>query len=510
VTSLDEARAYLVSRGVTTEIAQAAKLRPGTGEFEGRVVFPWLDPAGNEVYATGRSVNGVEPKYRHCKGERPPLHASPGAWQSSHVALVEGQIDALAVAQAGTPAFACSGAVTDTALEALQTKETVVLALDADEAGRRLAEQARAALAGKVELLEVTWPPGCKDAGDVAQRAVKGGDDPAEAVAEVIFDAAPVEVEVETSLQTISTKEIAAMPEPDRSDELLGGLLMRGQRVVLGAHTGDGKTTFGLQLARALALGEEFLDFRGAGGRALIIDAEQSLRSIKRRITEARLEDCESVHYLRVPDGLELDQDDDQVEALDNVFADGSFDLVVADPLYKLHAGDSNDERSAVDLMKLFDGWREQHGFCLLLPVHCRKPPPGVKFSMHEFFGSTAYLRGAEVVLGLQRLRDGYSRLHFFKDRDGDLPLGEAWGLLFNRESGYRRDPDDGKPKLTAADKVRELLEADPGMTISDLVNATDYARRTVERALKDLGAAEKSGPDNLKQWTLPLEAHAT
>ena len=102
---------------------------------------------------------------------------------------------------------------------------------------------------------------------------------------------------------------------------------------------------------------------------------------------------------------------------------------------------------------------------------------------MHEFFGSTAYLRGAEVVLGLQMLRDGYSRLHFFKDRDGDLPLGEAWGSLFDRESGYRRDPDDGKPKQTAAHKVSELLQVDPGMTIAQLVEASGYAERTVKDA---------------------------
>ena len=54
-------------------------------------------------------------------------------------------------------------------------------------------------------------------------------------------------------------------------------------------------------------------------------------------------------------------------------------------------------------------------------------------------------MRGAEVVLGLQRVRDGYAKLHFLKDRDGDLPIGAAWGLLFDREQGFRRDPNDGK-----------------------------------------------------------------
>ena len=100
---------------------------------------------------------------------------------------------------------------------------------------------------------------------------------------------------------------------------------------------------------------------------------------------------------------------------------------MLVDPLYKAHTGDSNDERSAVDLMRRFDKWRDDLGFALIIPVHTRKPPPATKFTVNELFGSSAYQRGAEIVLGLQRVRPGYSRLHFFKDRDGDLPVGTAW-----------------------------------------------------------------------------------
>jgi hypothetical protein len=317
-------------------------------------------------------------------------------------------------------------------------------------------------------------------------------------------------IEREEPFEILTTKQICELPDPQRDAEVLGPLLVRGTRVVVGAHTGHGKTTFALQLARAVGHGERFLKWTGAGARVLVIDAEQGLRTIKRRLTETGLASSEAVDYLRVPDGLTLDKDEHEASAVERVLAEGKYGVVDLDPFYKTHGGDSNDERAAVNLMRLFDRWREEHGFCLLLPVHCRKPPVGVRFSMHEFFGSSAYLRGAEVVLGLQLLRPGYSRLHFFKDRDGDLPLGEAWGLLFDREGGFRRDPNDGKPKETAADRVRELLEVDPGMTISALANATGYARRTVERALKDLGAREKSGPDNLKQWTLPLDGDAT
>ncbi len=307
-------------------------------------------------------------------------------------------------------------------------------------------------------------------------------------------------------LNLMTAREVVDLPTPTGEGELLGSLVRRGDRIVAGAATGHGKTTFGLAAVRAITTRSTLLDWQGTGGRGLVIDTEQGLRTIQRRLREAGLNHSEDVDYLRAPDGLSLDGDREQVEQLEEVIAAGGYAIVLADPLYKLHRGDSNDERAAVDLMRLFDRWREAYGFALFLPVHTRKTPPGARFTINEFFGSSAYTRGAEVVVGLQLVRPGYSRLHFFKDRDGDLPVSEAWGLLFDREQGYRRDPNDGR-KETAADKVRGLLATDPGMTLEQLMTATGYAERTMRGALRQLGAQDRSGPHNLKLWHLPEEA---
>src|SRR5205823_836143 len=149
-----------------------------------------------------------------------------------------------------------------------------------------------------------------------------------------------------------------------------------------------------------------------------------------------------------------------------------------------------------------FDSWRTQLRFALLLPVHLRKPPIGAKFSIHEFFGSSAYVRGAEVVLGLQRVRDGYARLHFLKDRDGDLPVPAAWGLLFDREAGYRRDPDDTTPRETVAEKVRAALEDEQPLPLRELEIRTGAAERSIRSALKTLAASPITGPHGERYWS--------
>jgi hypothetical protein len=287
------------------------------------------------------------------------------------------------------------------------------------------------------------------------------------------------------SIDVMTARALCELPPPDKSGELLGRFAVRRQRTVIGADTGAGKSTMAFHMIGGICHAREFLGAKGVGGRALVIDCEQGVETIKLRLCEAGLDTSENVDFIRVPDGLSLNSDDEQAAVIEAQIAAGDYAVVLADPLYKLHQGDSNDERQAVDLMRRLDGWREKYGFALILLVHTRKPPAGAKFTRNEFFGSSGYLRGAEIILGLQFVRDGYSRLHYFKDRDGGLPVGKAWGLLFDRESGYRRDPDDETRKQTAADQVRELLEADPDMTDVQLMATTKKSERTIRNARK-------------------------
>jgi hypothetical protein len=290
------------------------------------------------------------------------------------------------------------------------------------------------------------------------------------------------------------------------------------QRLILGGHTGEGKTTMALAIVRAVVSGLEFLDWTGIGGRALVIDAEQGLKTIKRRLHEAGLADREDVDYVHVPDGLALDSDERHVAEVERVLEAGGYSLVLADPLRKLHAGDSSGEREAVDLMRRFDAWREGYRFALLLPFHCRKPIPGTKFSIHDIFGSGAYVRGAEIVLGLRRVSDGLSRLHFLKDRDGDLPIGDKWELLFDRDQGYRRKQDEAERDV-GGDVVAFLegVACAPVGEIQAAVKGRDEAVRDVlkfdERIVQVPCRSTPAHHPNAKCWALsesPVPAAGT
>jgi len=287
-------------------------------------------------------------------------------------------------------------------------------------------------------------------------------------------------------LEVMTARAVCDLPDPPVSDELLGPVIVRRHRTVLGAHTGEGKTSMGLQMVGAVTTGSEFLGWQGRGKvRALVVDAEQGTRSLKRRLREARLESSEAVDVVRVPDGLALDRDEHDIRDVAELLAAGSYAVVLLDPLYKLHSGDSNAERAAVDLMRRFDAWRDDFGFALILPVHLRKPIPGERFSIHDVFGSSAYTRGAEVVLGLRRVSNGFAELHFFKDREGDLGVGAKWRLLFDREWGFRRAPEDELDNAEQlAQRLLEFVRENPGLSTNKVTAEVKGRKEKLNRIL--------------------------
>ncbi len=248
----DEARRYVNGRGISESVMRAAGLRVGSGVMARRLVFPWLDRDGIEVYVTGRSLNGQEPRYRHSKGERPALYASPGAWESDRVGLVEGQVDALVCAEAGLSAFATSGAsaFSDEAAAILAAKQEVIVCADNDEAGAKWRAKVVEALAGRTALLEARLPDDVSDIAEIAERAQKQGDDPAEAVAELLAEAVPVETRSNRRAVDGATFILDAPPDvPTIWGDGQSVLWAQGETFLIVGPSGIGKTTLGQQLA---------------------------------------------------------------------------------------------------------------------------------------------------------------------------------------------------------------------------------------------------------------------
>lgn len=294
------------------------------------------------------------------------------------------------------------------------------------------------------------------------------------------------------SLDVVSAAALCDEPDVDVG-QLLGPLVLSGGRTIVVAHTGHGKTTLCMQMVRTILDGGDFLGYSGTGsGRALIIDLEQGRRSVKRSLRDAGLDGRQDVDLVLVPDGLSLDSDAAHLNELDRVLAEGGYTVVVLDPYYKAHRADEpNAERPIVDLMRMLDGLRADYGFALILPAHPRKPMVGSdpipRLTLHDIAGSGAVSRGAEVILGVERVRDGASRIRFLKDREGELEIDEAWNLVYSKQDGFVRDPKDMEPPKDYRALVLVALKDGEWHTLRELMKETESGEKALKTTLKEL-----------------------
>jgi hypothetical protein len=374
------------------------------------------------------------------------------------ITLVEGERDVHTLEAKGKVATTCPGGAGKWRAEYSEMLRGAKVAIVSDvdpidpKTGKRPGqEHARAvydALQGVAAAVKIFEPAIGKDVTD----HVKGG-----LGLGALVDVTTSSPVPRAKMEVLTAKAIMALPDPDESGYLLGPLIYRGHRIVIGGWTGHGKTTFTMHMVASAVHGREFLrpKWRGKGNlKALVVDVEQGTRTVKRVLREVGLDKSEAVQYLRVPDGLGLDSDADAVAFMEKTFAQGRYDLVLCDPLYKCHRGDPNDTRAATELMRRFDDWRERYQFALLLPMHCRKPQDqrgAPKLSPHDLFGSSAYQWGAEMLLGVERKNPGMTWLHWWKDREGDAAedgatVGSHWPVRFDRKrGGFQRYVEGGK-----------------------------------------------------------------
>jgi DNA primase len=161
---------YLRRRRLSVHRARELGLlnRNDSEAMAGRLVVPELR-AGRCDWMIGRSLDdGREPKYRGLALPKPLL-----GWElvrgRHRVFVTEGPFDWLTLVSWGLPACALLGTQPGSAvLQLLGRARSIVLALDADEAGQEAAERIRTALGERAFALNL--PEGVKDVSELGGR----------------------------------------------------------------------------------------------------------------------------------------------------------------------------------------------------------------------------------------------------------------------------------------------------------------------------------------------------
>jgi hypothetical protein len=162
---------YLTRRGIVVELAHQAGAR-FSRDFYRRpaVMFPIRARNGQLMAVQGRYTDGHSaPKTRTVGDKRLGIFATPGAWDTPSLLIVEAPIDALSLAAAGFPSIALCGTSGPTWLRAACAFRRVLLAFDADEVGDEAADELGEVLMSYGARAERLRAEGAKDWNELLQ-----------------------------------------------------------------------------------------------------------------------------------------------------------------------------------------------------------------------------------------------------------------------------------------------------------------------------------------------------
>ena len=176
----DRAREYFMSRGINSETIDYFKL--GYSKNQDMVIVPVHSPDGKPVGLVGRSIVGKSFKNStNLPRQRTMFNLHRAKKMGGTIIIVESSFDAIRLHQAGFPNAVATlgGSLSNENIENLNKySNKIIIATDADEAGRKLGNQ----LASRLPRKEIYWasydkdniyPHGAKDIGDMSEEEIK-------------------------------------------------------------------------------------------------------------------------------------------------------------------------------------------------------------------------------------------------------------------------------------------------------------------------------------------------
>lgn len=237
-------------------------------------------------------------------------------------------------------------------------------------------------------------------------------------------DVAHAALQVMLDVEALTEPDAGSVPAPmaledfllgsEHPDWLVPGLLERGDRLILTAGEGGGKSVLIRQMAAAAAAGIHPFDFTAHDPlRVLMVDCENSPRLIRkwmRRLSDVadghgRAIPAGGLRLISRPEGLDLTRPDDGGWLAERVAA-ADPQLLVIGPLYRLHTGSMHDEEAARGLVAVLDRMRARHGCALIMETHAPHAESAKLARNLRPYGSSLFMRWPEFGYGLRPVKD--------------------------------------------------------------------------------------------------------
>ena len=199
-------------------------------------------------------------------------------------------------------------------------------------------------------------------------------------------------------METITAKKLYTMKLPP-SSFVVDGLLPKGLHIFAGPPK-VGKSRLLLQLALAVASGNEFLGLDTEQGTVLSLCLEDNLSRLQKRVSALTDDPPDNLHLATIAGSLAGGLCDQLVNFLEE--HDGT-NLIIIDTLQKVRelGGDKYNYANDYEIVAKLKAFSDKHNVCLLVVHHTRKMESEDSFDMIS--GTNGLLGAADGAFILQK-----------------------------------------------------------------------------------------------------------
>lgn len=493
------AQEYLESHGITAK---------GIEEFgltfeDGQIHIPVISEDGESSFIKSRNLdypNNKQPKYKNSQGSRATLFNYVNVQDSPMLVICEGEMDCIKLNQEGIPTVTSTGGATTFPDEWKQyfSDKNVWICLDNDEAGRK----GTYALLTKIPHAKVIeLPEGTKDVSDYFQ--IRKKSDYMKLMTKALPGADWQIAKLPEDFSFLSAKEVVNKEFEEHPWLIKNVLYSQGFCFIYGSE-GTGKSFITLDIAKAVASGEDWLDVFEVPNSVpvLILDKENPLSMTKQRLQGLGMGELDNVYFLEYPEKFRFSNPDgtptEFATTLTSIIAMKKIGLIIFDSFVDFVVGSEN---SAQETQTFFDGIRSLYPQIAYLPIHHEnKPTAGISRSSGQKLRGSSNINAQTFTMfrleavgnsktdfTLQQTKNRHSqKLDKFMVRRIVKDLGNdetaVTGFEYAGILGDNVDSDPGKAQ-EATETIRNILEVERLITRQDLLDS-----------LKELGISAITG----------------
>lgn len=300
----------------------------------------------------------------------------------------------------------------------------------------------------------------------------------------------------------LSASSYLALTFPD-NDIISYGILTTQSRLVIGGHPGIGKSVMSTQMGIELSQGQDVLGKYACkrSCRVLCIQEEIGPRSYQKRLEQVYTFYKVSDSFHIVSSSSFTFEDASLIVRLKTYIQQQDIDIVIFDPLYKIHARRESDPTEMAQLFQAMDRILNETGVSIILVHHLRKPfttykGEVVSQGVQDFRGAVVASWADTLMLLEETTIDDKLKLSFSKARNAPENLLPIY-LKFDRKHLRFSPIGDGSQPVNMKEDIISVIQTNGNISEGNVFNhlRSMYGGKVdTQRAKSEVVALKRDG----------------